>query len=138
MFDRLKRNNGRQRGAWCAVVVVLCLSISGSVRADLVQYWTFDTDGANSVAYLDGEYASSAAFSTALSPGGDYGIAGRFRDSCGTPFDGKVDDVAVWNTVLSPDSIAHPAAGAAPTDIVERNEPPGCSQVVNVDIASTI
>ena len=279
MFDRLKRNNGRQRGAWCAVVVVLCLSISGSVRADLVQYWTFDTDGANSVAggnpavfegasgdeivttvpdalthstgaaeigagtgayewinlgdwgidcgdadpaetpgvshgvtysfwfnanaistdmrlfgpntdsaeprlldssflnfsqadaslslhangwrplaasdaiatgewhhvavtyvgscavaYLDGEYANSAAFSTALFTGGNYGIGSKFRDSYGTPFDGKIDDVAVWNTALSPDSIAQLAAGAAPSDIVDRTELPSYSQVVNIDI----
>jgi hypothetical protein len=67
----------------------------------------------NSVqAYVDGVAQSSATADFDFA-GGDFGIGARFRDSFGFTFDGKIDDVAIFDVALNQGQITALAAGDA-------------------------
>jgi len=68
----------------------------------------------NSVqAYVDGVAQSSATADFDFA-GGDFGIGARFRDSFGFTFDGKIDDVAIFDVALTPGQVTALANGDAP------------------------
>lgn len=79
------------------------------------------TGNANRTIYLDG--GSSASNTTSIAPTGMDSISiGRNGDS--TPseyFDGKIAEVCVWNSALSPADIASLAAGERPSAISPAN-----------------
>ena len=90
--------------------------------------------GQSLTVYLDGVATAGTANAYPYYNLEELALAGKFRGTYGQHFDGYFDDVAIWDTALTPLSIADLAAGTAPTDIVERAERPSYGQIVNVDL----
>ncbi len=93
--------------------------------------------GQSLTVYLDGVPSGGTSNAFPYYSVEEVALAGRFRNQYGQHFDGYFDDVAIWDTALTPAAIAQLAGGTAPTEIVERTEQPEYSQVVNVDFDFT-
>ncbi len=85
--------------------------------SDAHQTWhhiavTYDAASGVTTAYLDGVYAGEMTVAGDLTAS-DYIVIGGHRGSTGRNFNGLIDDVAVFDSVVSTDYIASLAAGNA-------------------------
>ena len=97
------------------------LTSSGAIQTNQWQQLCFVWRGTQFDIYLNGDHAGTAScklefdLDTNGDPGG-FGIGAMYW-TCGTTFDGKIADMAVWNETLSPVQVRRLAAGESPLTI---------------------
>ena len=78
---------------------------------------TYDATTGTTTAYLDGVYAGDMTVAGDLTAS-DYIVVGGHRGSTGRNFEGLIDDIGVWNEVLSTGAIEDLAGGTAVADVI--------------------
>ncbi|MBN1911321.1 MAG: LamG domain-containing protein [Pirellulales bacterium] len=108
------------------------LSLTAPISLDAWQHLAITSTGSLAYMYLNGQLVDAKNFHNFDFTGVNLLLG---KSQYGATFHGRVDDMAIWNTNLSPGAIAQLAAGVAPTAITEgAPELPAYSQIVNVDI----
>ena len=82
------------------------VAITGTMSYNTWHHVAFTFDGANLKLYLDGVLNNSIAFTGTISSSADNTTFGAKDTSLGYPFNGSLDDVRIYNRVLSADEVA--------------------------------
>jgi len=104
---------------------------AGALRTNEWQHLAFAWNGNRLVAYLNGNPAGGmdVKFEFARDVSGyvmRFGLGAKYQTSAssyGYTYDGKMDDVAVWDETLSPERIRQLATGLSPLSIAADKEP---------------
>ncbi len=117
----------------------------GSYKADEWQHYCFVWENNHLVSYYNGEPLggmSPHTFQMDLDPRSwkqmGLAIGARYAGRYGSPYDGKMDDFAVWDSALTPERVRQLASGASPLEIAPQGDitapgPPLASYLMDGD-----
>jgi hypothetical protein len=92
----------------------LRMTANGVLQANVWQHLALVADGSQITLYLDG-----VAYNTAASPfdfnGRDMLVGAPFLNQYGNSFAGKIDDLSLWESALTPAQISSLAGGSSPS-----------------------
>ena len=89
--------------------------LPGSFTVGTWKHYALVWNNGVAINYVNGVFAGTSIVNFEFGGlNGNFGIAARFINTHGTGFDGRLDDIAIWNEALPLSDIALLASGASP------------------------
>ena len=118
--DRIYFASATQVG-WLTDGTGTTMSLGVTLEANVWEFWTFVSDGGTYRIYRNGMPAATSSQSP--SNGLDYSHIGVYGASeSATCFEGVIDELAIWNTVLSPAEVRELYNNGSPIDAQTHSE----------------